>query len=74
MTIPVTPWAAMLGEAVRLGVMPEAFWRLSVREWRMLTERPGASALGRAGFEKLAQAWPDNPPPLGEVARRGFAP
>ncbi|WP_395650076.1 phage tail assembly chaperone [Brevundimonas sp.] len=56
-----TPWAAMLGEAVRLGVMPEAFWRLSVREWRMLTERPGAGAgaLGRDGLERLAQAWPD---------------
>ncbi len=54
-----TPWAAMLGEAARLGVTPEAFWRLSVREWRMLTERPDTGALGRSAFERMAEAWPD---------------
>ena len=54
-----TPWGAMLGEAVRLGIAPEAFWRLSVREWRMLTERPGAASMGREAFERLAGDWPD---------------
>jgi uncharacterized phage protein (TIGR02216 family) len=54
-----TPWAAMLSDAVRLGISPEAFWRLSVREWRMLTERPGTAAMGRDAFERLAGDWPD---------------
>ena len=59
MTEEATPWAEMLREGVRLGVMPEAFWRLSVAEWRMLTERSRAGALGRNGFERLARDWPD---------------
>lgn len=59
MTEATTPWGAMLGDAVRLGVTPEAFWRLSVREWRMLTERPGSAAMGRDAFARLAEDWPD---------------
>ena len=42
-------WSAALRFALRLGIQPEAFWRLSVREWRMLTgvEAPlRASELG----------------------------
>ena len=68
-----TPWDEMLRDGLRMGLTPEAFWRLSVREWRILTERAGAPALGRGAFERLAEAWPDNPPPSGEVARRGVA-
>jgi uncharacterized phage protein (TIGR02216 family) len=50
----------MLRTAARLGVGPEAFWRLSLREWRMLTERPGGVAsMGRLDFERMAEAWPD---------------
>ena len=50
----------MLRAAARLGVGPEAFWRLSLWEWRMLTERPGgAELLGRLDFERMAEAWPD---------------
>ena len=56
----MTPWGQMLRTAARLGVGPEAFWRLSLREWRMLTERPGRAApLGRSDFERMAEAWPD---------------
>jgi uncharacterized phage protein (TIGR02216 family) len=51
----------MLRAAVRLGIGHEAFWRLSLREWRMLTERPGgAVTLGRLDFERMAEAWPDD--------------
>lgn len=51
----------MLRTAVRLGVGPEAFWRLSLREWRMLTERPGGGLpIGRLDFERMAEAWPDD--------------
>lgn len=53
-------WGAMLRTAVALGVQPEAFWRLSMREWRMLTAvSPGAAPMGRGELERLARAWPD---------------
>ena len=32
------PWRRWLHIAMRLGVAPEAFWRLSVTEWRALLE------------------------------------
>ena len=70
-----TPWPEMLQTAVRMGVAPEAFWRLSLREWRMLTTTMSVNApMGRIEFEQLAEVWPDNPPPSGEAARRVLAP
>ena len=46
--------------AMRMGVTPEAFWRLSLKEWRMLTETPrGAAPMGRAGLAKRMEDWPD---------------
>ena len=51
----------MLRTAARLGVGPEGFWRLSLREWRMLTQRPeGLAPMGRLDFERMAEAWPDD--------------
>lgn len=57
----MTPdWAARLETAVRLGLSPSDFWRLSVAEWQALTRAAGpASPLGRAEFEQLCRAWPD---------------
>ena len=52
-------WAAMLQAAVRMGVAPEAFWRLSLREWRMLTAAEPAPVMGRAEFERLLEAYGD---------------
>lgn len=54
-------WAAMLRAALAMGVAPEAFWRLSLKEWRMLTAPVAAEAppLDRAGFAALAARWPD---------------
>jgi uncharacterized phage protein (TIGR02216 family) len=50
----------MLRTAAALGITPEAFWRLSLREWRMLVEAPaGAAPLGRAGLERMMEGWPD---------------
>ena len=49
----------MLRTASALGIQPEAFWRLSLKEWRMLTERAGAPTLGRDGLEALMARWPD---------------
>lgn len=53
-------WAEMLQAGVRMGVAPEAFWRLSLKEWRMLTTGDvRAGPLGRAAFERMAGQWPD---------------
>ncbi len=56
----MTSWAEMLRTAARLGLAPEAFWRLSLREWRMLVEAPASAApLGRAALERMMEGWPD---------------
>jgi uncharacterized phage protein (TIGR02216 family) len=50
----------MLRAAMRMGVTPEAFWRLSLKEWRMLTETPrGTAPMGQARLTKLMEDWPD---------------
>lgn len=55
-----TPWPALLRlAALRFGVTPQAFWRLSLAEWRALTGEERAEGLGRAAFEALAKAYPD---------------
>lgn len=51
----------MLRDAARAGVTPAAFWRLSLKEWRLLTEAPGPGLpLARREFEQMAEAWPDD--------------
>ena len=56
----MTPWAEMLRTAAALGIAPEAFWRLSLRDWRMLVAAPaGTASLGRAGLERMMEGWPD---------------
>ncbi|WP_369814887.1 phage tail assembly chaperone [Brevundimonas sp. Leaf168] len=56
----MTPWGEMLRLAATMGVAPEAFWRLSLREWRMLTQAPrGTAPLGREGLARLMEGWPD---------------
>jgi uncharacterized phage protein (TIGR02216 family) len=55
-----TPWPALLRlAALRFAIAPEAFWRLSLTEWRALTWEGEAEVLGRAAFEVLAHAHPD---------------
>lgn len=49
----------MLRAAERFGVTPEGFWRLSLREWRMLTAPPEQAAMSRGELERLAERWPD---------------
>ena len=46
--------------AERFGVTPEGFWRLSLVEWRALTEAATAEALSRTRFEALAREHPDD--------------
>jgi uncharacterized phage protein (TIGR02216 family) len=53
-------WPAMIQAAARMGVAPEAFWRLSLKEWRMLTQVVGRAApMGREGLEAMMGTWPD---------------
>ena len=53
-------WAEMMQAAARMGVGPEGFWRLSLKEWRMLTQAPGmATPMGRGTLARLMEEWPD---------------
>lgn len=61
MTGAVTDWGAMVRLALSLGIEPERFWRLSLREWRMLTARTsGPAPMQRGELERMAEAWPDD--------------
>lgn len=53
-----TPWFAMLQVAKALGIAPESFWRLGLREWRALVSTT-SDALSRAAFAELAHRFPD---------------
>jgi len=56
----MTSWPEMMRAASAMGIAPEAFWKLSVREWRWLTMPPGeAGPLGRAGLDEMMRRWPD---------------
>ena len=55
-----TPWPDLLRlAALELGVPPEAFWRLSLAEWRALTAPVAHETLTRRQFEALAANNPD---------------
>lgn len=51
-------WAGLLRGALAMGVTPEAFWRLSLAEWRALAGEAEV-APNRAAFEALAALHPD---------------
>lgn len=56
-----TPWGEMMRTASVLGVAPEGFWRLSLKEWRMLTERrAGPAPMGRSDLMRMTETWPDD--------------
>lgn len=57
--MPKTPWALLLAAGLRLGVTPEQFWRLSLREWRALNAPQLGEALSRSAFDALARQFPD---------------
>ena len=57
-------WRAALRLASRqLALSPEAFWRLSLAEWRALTEAPAAPVLDRAALDALIARFPDEEQP-----------
>ena len=51
------PWAEMMRSALAAGIGPEAFWRLSLKEWRWLAARGTGLKAGR--LEELMAAFPD---------------
>ncbi|MDR6623781.1 phage tail assembly chaperone [Caulobacter segnis] len=59
----MSAWSAPLRLAVSLGLPPEAFWRLSLKEWRALTEAPPAPAPSRADLSALIARYPDEETP-----------
>ncbi len=57
-------WRAALRLAtLSLAIPPEAFWRLSLAEWRALTETPAAPVLNRAALDALIARFPDEVTP-----------
>lgn len=49
-------WPVWLKAAVRMGLQPSEFWRLSLREWRMLLRQQGeGSAMDKARLNALKQ-------------------
>jgi len=57
----MTNWGEMIRTAARLGVGPEGFWRLSLREWRMLMERPDRpQPMRREDLMRMRERWPDD--------------
>ncbi len=51
-------WPGLLRRAVAAGIAPDAFWRMSWREWRMLMGE-AAPAMERAALEALMRRFPD---------------
>ena len=58
MLAPLFPWRAMLRAALAAGIAPEAFWHLSLREWRWLSGGRGA-AMDRGRLAALMGVYPD---------------
>lgn len=55
-----TPWGYWLFVASRLGIGPASFWRLSLREWRLLAGPGNPAAMTREAFQQLAARFPDD--------------
>ncbi len=52
-------WGAALAYALRLGVTPDAFWRLSAREWLALIRAGTPPSVSRADLKALMARFPD---------------
>jgi uncharacterized phage protein (TIGR02216 family) len=60
----MSQWPSLLRLAVlEFGLTPEAFWRLSLAEWRALTVLPDQDlGLTRSRFDALSALFPDEVP------------
>ena len=50
-------WPRLLTEAARIGIPPDAFWRMSLKEWRLLVS--DNRAMERGELEALLALYPD---------------
>lgn len=56
----LAPWSDLLAAAARMGIAPQVFWGISVREWRLIaTGASGVAAMGRAQLNELVLKFPD---------------
>lgn len=56
----MTPWAGMMRAAARAGTPADAFWRLSLKEFRWLTQTQGPGApMSRLEMDRMREQWPD---------------
>ncbi|MEL6325017.1 MAG: phage tail assembly chaperone [Pseudomonadota bacterium] len=54
------PWPDMLQAAIRMGLNPAEFWRLSLVEWRWLVAgHSDSGAMTPQGLDALMQSYPD---------------
>lgn len=56
------PWHNWLRAAVlHYGLTPQSFWRMSIKEWRMINDlgATGALPLTRDEYEQLTRFFPD---------------
>lgn len=53
------PWGQWLSTGLSLGLSPEAFWALSLREWRGITAPLSAPTADRATLNALIARFPD---------------
>ena len=66
-------WPALIRlAATGFAIPPEAFWRLSVKEWAALIAPPPSNALGRGRLNALLAAHPDLPSPSMGEGRSGW--
>lgn len=61
------PWPEMMRAALSAGVPVTVFWRLSVREWRWLSEGGGAQNMNLGGLAELMQNFPDKETDNGRI-------
>ena len=54
------PWAELMASAAQMGLPPEAFWRTSLREWRLLRAAQQEKAMERGELEALLRLYPDD--------------
>lgn len=53
-------WPGLMRAGLRgLGLEPQAFWRLTPAELRLMLGETAPPSMGRARLEELAAKWPD---------------
>lgn len=53
------PWSEMWRAAMKAGLSPRAFWDLSLKEWRWLSQGGAEPVLTHAELQRLMEEYPD---------------